>query len=98
MKDFPGQEKVREYHFHSGKKLGKSQGITKFKKKTLLVNGFLEFFFPQIASNLYSEKFLSNIYGLRFFLKIKSASMNICIKFWNCRWMKMAKIRLPKGS
>ena len=29
---------------------------------------------------------------------IESASINICTKFSNCRWMKMAKICLPKGS
>ena len=40
----------------------------------------------------------SNIYGLRFFLKIKSASSNICAKSSNSGWMKMAKIGLPKGS
>ena len=33
-----------------------------------------------------------------FSLKIKSASSNICAKFSNSRWMKMAKIGLPKGS
>ena len=30
--------------------------------------------------------------------KIKSASSNICAKSSNSRWMKMAKIGLPKGS
>ena len=38
------------------------------------------------------------MYGLRFSLKIKSASSNICAKSSNSRWMKMAKIGLPKGS
>ena len=33
-----------------------------------------------------------------FFLKKKSASSNICAKSSNSRWMKMAKIDLPKGS
>ena len=33
-----------------------------------------------------------------FSLKIKSASSNICAKSSNSRWMKMAKIDLPKGS
>ena len=33
-----------------------------------------------------------------FSLKIKSASSNICAKSSNSRWMKMAKIRLLKGS
>ena len=33
-----------------------------------------------------------------FSLKIKSASSNICAKSSNSRWMKMAKIGLPKGS
>ena len=33
-----------------------------------------------------------------FSLKIKSESINICTKFSNCRWMKMAKIVLPKRS
>ena len=41
---------------------------------------------------------ISNIYGLDFSLKIKSASSNICAKSSNSRWMKMAKIGLPKGS
>ena len=31
-------------------------------------------------------------------LKIKSERINICRKFSNCRWMKMAKIDLPKRS
>ena len=31
-------------------------------------------------------------------LKIKSERINICTKFSNCRWMKMAKIDLPKRS
>ena len=31
-------------------------------------------------------------------LKNKSASSNICTKSSNSRWMKMAKIGLPKGS
>ena len=35
---------------------------------------------------------------LDFSLKIKSASLNICAKSSNSRWMKMAKIGLPKGS
>ena len=35
---------------------------------------------------------------LDFSLKIKSASSNICAKSSNSRWMKMAKIGLPKGS
>ena len=35
---------------------------------------------------------------LDFSLKIKSASSNICAKSSNSRWMKMAKISLPKGS
>ena len=30
--------------------------------------------------------------------KIKSANSNICAKSSNSRWMKMAKIGLPKGS
>ena len=33
-----------------------------------------------------------------FSLKIKSELINICTKFSNCRWMKMAKIDLPKRS
>ena len=33
-----------------------------------------------------------------FSLKIISASSNICAKSSNSRWMKMAKIGLPKGS
>ena len=33
-----------------------------------------------------------------FSLKIESASSNICAKSSNSRWMKMAKICLPKGS
>ena len=33
-----------------------------------------------------------------FSLKIESASSNICAKSSNSRWMKMAKIDLPKGS
>ena len=33
-----------------------------------------------------------------FSLKIKSASSNICAKSSNSRWMKMAKIDLPRGS
>ena len=33
-----------------------------------------------------------------FSLKFKSASSNICAKSSNSRWMKMAKIGLPKGS
>ena len=33
-----------------------------------------------------------------FSLKIKSASSNICAKSSNSRWMKMAKIGLPKRS
>ena len=33
-----------------------------------------------------------------FCLKIKSASSNIYAKSLNSRWMKMAKIGLPKGS
>ena len=33
-----------------------------------------------------------------FSLKIKPASSNICAKSSNSRWMKMAKIGLPKGS
>ena len=33
-----------------------------------------------------------------FSLKIKSASSNICAKSSNSRWIKMAKIGLPKGS
>ena len=33
-----------------------------------------------------------------FSLKNKSASSNICAKSTNSRWMKMAKIGLPKGS
>ena len=41
---------------------------------------------------------ISNIYGLRIFLKIKSASSNVCAKSSNSRWMKVAKIGLPKGS
>ena len=36
--------------------------------------------------------------GKDFSLKIKSASSNICAKSSNSRWMKMAKIGLPKGS
>ena len=35
---------------------------------------------------------------LDFSLKIKSARSNICAKSSNSRWMKMAKIGLPKGS
>ena len=46
----PGQGKVREFHFQSGKfrkneKSGKSQGISKFTKK-MLVTGFWKFDFP----------------------------------------------------
>ena len=49
--------------------------------------------------SIYVQKHsFSNIYGLRFFLKIKSASSNIYAKSSNSRWMKMAKIGLPKGS
>ena len=33
-----------------------------------------------------------------FSLKIKSECINICTKFSNCRWMKMAKIDLSKRS
>ena len=33
-----------------------------------------------------------------FSLKIKSARSNICAKSSNSRWMKMAKIVVPKGS
>ena len=33
-----------------------------------------------------------------FSLKIKTERINICAKFSNCRWMKMAKIDLPKRS
>ena len=33
-----------------------------------------------------------------FSLKIKTASSNICAKSLNNRWMKMAKIGLPKVS
>ena len=33
-----------------------------------------------------------------FSLKNKSANSNICAKSSNSRWMKMAKIGLPKGS
>ena len=33
-----------------------------------------------------------------FSLKIQSASSNICEKSSDSRWMKMAKIGLPKGS
>ena len=33
-----------------------------------------------------------------FSLKIKSERINICTIFSNCRWMKMAKIDLPKRS
>ena len=46
------------------------------------------------SSNLCSETFLFQ----HFSLKIKSASSTICAKSWNSRWMKMAKIGLPKGS
>ena len=33
-----------------------------------------------------------------FSLKINSERINICTKFSYCRWMKMAKIDLPKQS
>ena len=47
--NFPGQGKVREFHFQSGnfekkKESWKSQGISKFPKK-LLVNRLLEILF-----------------------------------------------------
>ena len=51
MKKFPGQGKVKEFHFQSGKfrkknekKSGKSRGISKFIKK-LLANRLLEILF-----------------------------------------------------
>ena len=31
-------------------------------------------------------------------MKLKSASINICTKLSNCRWMRMVKIGLQKGS
>ena len=33
-----------------------------------------------------------------FSFKIKSASINICRRFFNCRWMRIAIIGLQKGS
>ena len=57
--------------------------------------------FPNINCKqaIYVQKHsFSNIYGLRFSLKIKSERINICTKFSNCRWMKMAKIDLTKQS
>ena len=53
--------------------------------------------FPNITIYVQKHSF-SNIYGLSFSLKIKSERINICTKFSNCRWMKMAKIDLPKRS
>ena len=77
----------------------KSGNFKNFPKK-LLVNRPLEILFSinckDIRLNINIP--FSNIYGLRFFLKIKSASINIYTNFSNCRMMKMAKIGLPKGS
>ena len=79
---------VREFHFQFGifrkneKKTWKSQGISKM---FLNINCFCK------------QHSCFNIYGLRFFLKIKSASIDICSKSLNCQWMTIAKIGLPKG-
>ena len=106
MKNVPGQGKVREFHFQSGKfrknekSHGKVREFQKFKKK-LLVNWILVF--HQLQAILEKEFMFRNIPFLIFMvwdfsLKIKSERINICTKFSNCRWMKMAKIDLPKRS
>ena len=90
---------------------GKVREFQNFPKK-MLVNRLLEILVSIICKQylkrnvskhklqaIYVQKHsISNIYGLDFSLKIKSASSNICAKSSNSRWMKMAKIGLPKGS
>ena len=78
----------------------------------MLVNRLLEILVSIIASSIRKGMFL-NINCKQFMfrnnpflifmvydfsLKIISASSNICAKSSNSRWMKMAKIGLPKGS
>ena len=78
----------------------------------MLVNRLLEILVSIIASSIRKGMFLNinckqfmfrnnpflifMVYN--FSLKIISASSNICAKSSNSRWMKMAKIGLPKGS
>ena len=63
MKNVPGQGKVREFHFQSGKfrknekKSWKSQGISKISKKKLLVNWLLVF--HKLQAILEKECFLT---------------------------------------
>ena len=84
MKKFPGQGKVSELHFQSGKfkKHGKVREFQNFPKK-LLVNRLLEISVSIICKQyskrnvsehklqaIYIQKHsFSNIYGLRFFFK-----------------------------
>ena len=81
MKNFPGQGKVRELHFQSGKfeKNEKSHGkVREFQNfpKKMLLNRLLEILVSIICKQYRKRMFLnvqkhsfSNIYGLRFFFK-----------------------------
>ena len=96
------------------KKNEKSHGkVREFKNfpKKMLVNRLLEVLVSIICNirkgmflNINCKQFMfRNIPFLIFMVedfsfKIKSASSNICAKSSNSRWMKMAKIGLPKGS
>ena len=69
--------------------------LEKMKKKTWKSQGISKMF---LNINCFCKQHSCfNIYGLRFFLKIKSASIDIFSKSLNCRWMTIAKIGLPKG-
>ena len=66
---------------------------------TYIASNIKKAMFLDIASNLCSETFLFLIFMVSdFSLKIKSANRNICTKFSNRRWMKMAKGCLPKHA
>ena len=107
MKNFPGQGKVRELHFQSAKFKKKDKCHEKVREfqnfpKKMLVNRLLEILVSIICKQ-YQKFMFRNIPFLIFMvkdfsLKIKSASSNICAKSSNSRWMKMAKIGLPKRS
>ena len=87
----------------SGKSIFSQENLEKREKKSrefhffskkLLFNRLLDIF-HKLQAILEKEYSFSNIYGLRFLYRLNQQAF---VHFSHCRWMKMAKIGLPKGS
>ena len=71
MKHFPGQGKVREFQFQSGKfrkkleKSGKSQGISEFSKKVNCLQASEKYNFYKLQVVYGQKHYFYNSHGLR---------------------------------